>query len=105
MAEATNDVEMAGKISRREPLKYTPDGIPLLEFVLAVPQKILGRPSVGYFKALAHGTMAEELQPFVKIGKSLWVKGSLFSRAFRNTKGIQLNETKIVLKSYKKEGS
>ncbi len=94
-----NRVELTGKVARVGALKYTPSGIPVADFTVAVTQRQLDRDSVGYFEALLFGDLAEEAHPALRIGRTLKLEGSLWSRAFRNSKGIKVSETKIIVQS------
>ena len=66
---------------------------------MAVPQRQFDQESVGYFDVLAFGDDAESIQPLLRIGKKLQLKGALWSRNYRNRKGIKINETKIIVHS------
>ncbi len=92
---------LVGKISRLGPLKYTPSGEPIREFLLAVPQTTLGKDSIGYFDLLLFGEIAEFQTESLRIGTSLEVQGALWMRAYRNRKGQKISEVKIVVESLK----
>ncbi len=98
--DAQNVVRLAGKISRIGPIKYTPSGMPVREGLLAVPQNHLGKESVGYLALLFFGSVAEQDVEKLRIGSVLKVSGSLWSRDFRNRKGVKMNEIKVIVESF-----
>lgn len=70
---------------------------------MAIPQEYFGKPSVGYFEVLLCGKAAEEEVGQIKIGQTLKLKGSLWSRTYKNRQGVRLSETKILIGSIKGE--
>ena len=97
MADPANVVSLKGKISRSGQLRYTPAGVAMIEFTLAVSQSCLGENTIGYFEAIASGGLAEELASQLRVGKSLALEGRLWTRSYRNRKGTQVSETKVVI--------
>lgn len=91
-----NEVQLAGKVSRVGRLAYTPSGIALAEFTLAVAQKTPQKNSMGYFEIVLMAALAEELAPQLKIGKQISVKGNLWGRKYKDRQGNQVSETKIL---------
>jgi single-strand DNA-binding protein len=90
---------LTGKVTRVGVLKYTPSGVPVADFTLAVSQRQFDRDSIGYFDALLFGDLAEGAHSSLRIGKVLSLTGSLWSRAYRDRKGIKVSETKIIVQS------
>lgn len=90
---------LTGKISRVGALRYTPSGVPVSDFTVAVPQQQLDRKSVGHFEAVMFGEVAEQAHRSLKIGKVLQLKGTLWTREFKNRQGIKVSETKIIVHS------
>lgn len=93
---AANQVQLTGKVSRWQGLRYTPSGAPICEFLLAVNQESFEKKSVGYFEVQVSGTMAEELQGKVKVGKKVSVQGALWMRNYKNKNGVVVTEVKVV---------
>jgi single-stranded DNA-binding protein len=92
-----NRVDIVGKVSRLGSLKYTPSGIALRDFTMAVPQKLLDKGSVGYFEAQIVGKTAEDQPESFRIGARLHLTGSLWSRTFFDRQGRKIVETKILV--------
>ena len=92
-----NQVSLIGKVSRVGRLAYTPAGVAISEFTLAVPQTYFDKETIGYYEIVMVGKEAEELVGRVKIGRMLTLKGRLWTRSFRNRQGIKMTETKILV--------
>ena len=98
-----NQVSLKGKVSKTGRLQYTPQGIPVYEFVMAVPQEVFGKKSMGPLQMMATGDLAEELAGCLRIGKTILVNGRLWSRVFKNTKDQKVEETRVILESFQEE--
>lgn len=96
-----NQVVLAGKVSKVRDAKYTPSGVCVREVLLAVPQTPLEKPSIGYFEIVFTGDFAQQGLDGIKIGDSIEVSGSLWSRSYKNREGTSLNETKVMADSLK----
>jgi single-stranded DNA-binding protein len=95
-------VRLSGKVSRIGALKYTPSGVAIREGLLAVNQQTFGKESVGYFELLFFGEIAEREVDSIRVGTSLLVQGSLWSRAYLNRKSAKVTEVKIVVQSFER---
>lgn len=91
-----NHVELKGKVSRLGSLKYTPSGVAVWEFTLAVPQTYFEKNSIGYFEVLLHGKYAEEQSSKLRVGQGISAEGNLWSRNYKNRQGLRLTEVKLV---------
>lgn len=100
----TNSVQLAGKISQRGILKYTPDGTPLYECTLAIPILEFNKKSVGYVPLLLYGEIALKGNQTIRVGKKIAISGKMWGRAYRNRFGKQLHETRIIVESIKEGG-
>ena len=90
---------VVGKISRLGTLRYTPSGVPVSDFTVAVPQRQFDKESVGYFEVQIFGQLAEDQHPTFRVGKRLEIEGTLWSRTYQHRKGIKISETKIIVHS------
>ena len=95
----SNSVTLTGKISRAGALRYTPSGVPVAEFTVAVPQQQLDKKSVGHFEAVIFGETAEDFHTSLRIGKVVQLQGALWTREYKNRQGIKCSETKIIVHS------
>ena len=101
--EKLNQVLLTGKISRVGHLKYSPSGLALLEFTLAVEQKAYEKVSIGYFPVVVADRLAEDLKGKLKIGMPLSIKGSLYQRMYSDRSGGKVDEIKIVLENLEEQ--
>lgn len=95
-SEGTNLVQVRGKVSKLSPIRYTPNGLPILEVVLAVGQRFLGESSVGYLEVIFGNDMAVEMSSQLRVGQVVSVKGQIWSRRFRDRSGKLVTEKKVV---------
>jgi len=95
--EGTNQITLEGKITRVMPLRYTPSGLPVLEFAVAFPQFHLGRKSVGSVGAVVTGDRAEGGSRDFRIGRKIRIDGHLWKREYRDRSGRRAEEVKIVV--------
>ena len=84
-------------------LLYTPAGSPVQELSMAVPQKYVDGDSMGYFDLMLFGDIAVTNGVDLRIGKTITVEGTLWSRSFRNRKGQQIKQTKVIVKNIEGE--
>ena len=97
-------VSLEGKLCRLGVLRYTPKGTALWEAQLAFPQVRLGLRSTGYCVL----SFEEELavvasQRLRQIGAEITVSGQLWSRKFRDTRGDERFETKILVTDFQEK--
>ena len=95
-----NKVHLAGKVSRVGQLKYSPSGLALLEFTLAVEQRAYSKNSVGYYQVVVTGGQAEDLKGRLKIGTKLSLEGSLYQRSYTSRSGSKVEEVKVILETF-----
>lgn len=98
-------MELAGKVSRVEPLKYLPSGVPVCTFTLAASQKYMGKASVGYFEMLLTGEEAEFISPKLKVGKRGKITGQLWTRQYRDRQQRLVRETLVLVKTFEEQSS
>lgn len=103
MSASSNRVELSGKVTKTDGLRYTPSGVAICDFKMAVLQENFDKKSTGYFELQLSGALAEEFGPELKIGKKVSIDGELWMRSYRPRSGGQLNETKVLVKSIQME--
>lgn len=96
-------MSLRGKISRVTPLKFTPNGLPLLELVVAVSQDFMGERSVGYFDVVFSNDEALNQSGELKVGRFVEVDGSLWSRKYKDRAGNWIIERKVIAKKITEE--
>lgn len=95
-AVVTNEIRLAGKVSRQSPIKYTPAGFPVNEFTVAYHQAFLETTNVGYIDVVVTGESAETFSKLIRIGAELIIEGQIWSRQYKNRQGLTMKEVKIV---------
>ena len=95
-----NKVHLAGKISRVGLLKYSPSGLALLEFTLAVGQEAYSKTSMGYYQVVVSDRHAEDLKEKLKIGMHVSIEGRLYQRAYTSSSGNKVDEVKVILENF-----
>ncbi len=95
-----NKVHLAGKISRVGQLKYSPSGLALLEFMLAVAQEAYSKSSIGYYQVVVSESLAEDLRGKLKIGMNVTIEGRLYHRAYTSKFGNRVEEIKVILENF-----
>lgn len=100
--EKENRIRLAGKVSKVGKVKYTPRGVPLLEFVLAVPQTFLDLENFGYFDVVVQGEEALSLSDELKIGKEFGLEGTLWTRKYKGQNQKWIQEFKVIMSSLRR---
>ena len=97
-------VTVAGKLCRLGILRYTPNGTALWEAEIAFPQRRLGKRSTGYcVLAFEEELAVVASQRLRRIGTEVAVTGQLWSRKFRDTRGDERFETKILVTDFQEK--
>ncbi len=97
-----NRIQLAGKVSKVGKVKYTPRGVPILEFVLAVPQAFLDLENYGYFEIVVQGEEALSLSHELKIGKEFGLDGTLWTRKYKGQNQKWIQEFKVIMSSLRR---
>ena len=97
-----NRIHLAGKVSKVGKVKYTPRGVPLYEFTLAVPQALLGVENFGYFEVMVQGEEALSLSHELQVGKEIGLEGSLWTRKYKGQNQKWSQEFKVILSSIRR---
>lgn len=100
--EGENRIQLAGKVSKVGKVKYTPRGVPLYEFTLAVPQALLGVENFGYFEVMVQGEEALSLSGELKIGKEISLEGALWTRKYKGQNQKWSQEFKVIMSSLRR---
>ena len=84
-------------------MKYTPSGMAIFEFTVAIPQRFFEKDTVGYIEVMMIGESAVNTASSLKVGQQLSLKGRLFSRAYKNRRGTRVTETKVLAETIEGE--
>lgn len=91
-----NKVVLIGRITRDPELKYTPSGVAVCSFVIAVDRDYKdeqGNSSTDFISCVVWRQQAEFLGNYIKKGYLLAVSGSIQSRMYQTQQG----ENKVVI--------
>lgn len=58
---------------------------------------------MGHFEAMLSGKVAEDLGGTLRVGMSVRVTGSLWTRTYTDRKGHRMSETKVLVDSIEKD--
>ena len=93
-----NRVLVIGRLTRDVELKYTPSGVPVANFGIAVggmPSKD-GSENVSFFNIVAWGKIAENISNYLSKGKQVAIDGRLDQRRWKAQDGSNRSVVEII---------
>jgi single-strand DNA-binding protein len=92
-----NKVFLIGNLTRDPELRYTPAGIPVARFTVAVnrPKKDK-KDEVDFIPVVAWRRLAEICGEFLKKGRPVAIEGRLQIRSFKTRTGVEATMTEVV---------
>lgn len=90
-----NRVVLVGRLTKDPELRYTPSGIPMARFTLAV-NRTFGEREADFIGCLAWRKQAENLANFMKKGSLIGVEGRIQTGSFEGQDGKRVYTTDIV---------
>lgn len=72
-----NKITLIGNLGKDPELRYTPDGLAVATFSLAVGEKVKGEEKTTWFKIIAFGKLGEVCGEYLKKGKQIYIEGRL----------------------------
>lgn len=96
-----NRVVLVGRLTKDPDLRYTPNGVAVANFTLAVnrPFNSQGGQDADFLNCVAWRKTAENLANFMRKGSQVGVDGRLQSRSFDNSEGKRVFVTEVVADS------
>lgn len=96
-----NRVVLVGRLTRDPELKYTPSGVPMARFSLAVNRTIKseGQPEADFPNCIAWRKQAENLANFMKKGSLIGIEGRIQTGSFEGQDGKRVYTTDVVADS------
>jgi single-strand DNA-binding protein len=91
-----NKVFIIGNLTRDPELRYTPAGIPIARFTVAVNQRSKEKEEVDFIPVIAWRRLAEICGEFLKKGRSVAVEGRLQVRTFAGRDGQSRTVAEVV---------
>ena len=99
MADVNRVIEI-GRLTRDEELKYTPGGMAVGSFAIAVNRRVKKgqewTDEVNYFDVVVYGKQAESLKRFLIKGKQICVDGYLHQDRWQDQNGQNRSAVKII---------
>ncbi|MFL0507104.1 single-stranded DNA-binding protein [Ureibacillus sp. 179-F W5.1 NHS] len=96
-----NRVVLVGRLTKDPELRYTPSGVPMTRFTLAVNRtfKQEGQPEADFISCLAWRKQAENLANYMKKGSLIGVEGRIQTGSFEGQDGKRVYTTDVVADS------
>ncbi|MBI5699130.1 single-stranded DNA-binding protein [Candidatus Saganbacteria bacterium] len=98
-----NKVFLIGNLTRDPELRYTPAGIPVARFTVAVNR--IKKDEVDFIPVVAWRRLAEICGEFLKKGRPVAIEGRLQIRAYKNKAGAEATSTEVVADGMQMLGS
>ncbi|MBD8028175.1 single-stranded DNA-binding protein [Ureibacillus sp. Re31] len=96
-----NRVVLVGRLTKDPELRYTPSGVPMTRFTVAVNRtfKQEGQPEADFISCIAWRKQAENLANFMKKGSLVGVEGRIQTGSFEGQDGKRVYTTDVVADS------
>lgn len=98
-----NTVTLTGRLTSTPEMRYTPEGIPVANFTLAVNKQIKpknGEKEADFFPIIAWRERAELIANTLEKGSLIGVVGRLQTRDYEKTDGQKVYITEIVISDF-----
>lgn len=82
-------ITLVGNLGKDPDMSYTPDGVPVTKFSVAVNRKQAGKDTTTWYNCTAWRKLAEVINQYAKKGQMVFVQGDLAPREYtgRDTQG------------------
>lgn len=97
-----NRVVLVGRLTRDPELRYTPNGIPVTSFTLAVNRTFMnqqGEREADFINCIVWRKQAENVANFLRKGSLAGVEGRIQTRSYENQEGRRVYVTEVVCDS------
>jgi single-strand DNA-binding protein len=93
------EIELIGRLTRKPNLQFSPTGMPICNFSVAVNKKVKGEASdsVTYFDVIAFKNKAELCAEHLDTGKLVFLKGDPQIRKWEDGDGRKHSKFEIIL--------
>lgn len=91
-----NKMTIIGNLGRDPEVRYTPDGLAVTNFSVAVTEKIRGEDKTLWFKIVAFGKLGEICGEYLSKGKQVYVDGRLQTSEWEDRDGNKRFSLEIV---------
>ena len=80
-------IQLLGNLGRDPEMNYTPDGVAVCKFSIAVSRKVKGNEETTWYNCIAFRNLAEMLSTHLKKGQMVFVQGDLNVRQYTTRDG------------------
>lgn len=82
-----NKISLIGNLGRDPEVRYTPDGLAVTNFSIAVTEKYKGEERTTWFRVVAFGKLGEIAGEYLSKGKQVYVEGRLQTSEWKDKEG------------------
>lgn len=93
-----NQTQLIGRLTKDPELKYSPSGIPVVRFTLAVNRE-MKRDEADFINCIAFNKVAESLANYQKKGSRIGVVGRIQTGSYENQQGQRIFTTDVIANS------
>ncbi|MFI2132889.1 single-stranded DNA-binding protein [Lysinibacillus fusiformis] len=93
-----NQTQLIGRLTKDPELKYSPSGVPVVRFTLAVNRE-MKRDEADFINCIAFNKVAESLANFQKKGSRIGVVGRIQTGSYENQQGQRIFTTDVIANS------
>lgn len=93
-----NQTQLIGRLTKDPELKYSPSGVPVVRFTLAVNRE-MKRDEADFINCIAFNKVAESLANYQKKGNRIGVVGRIQTGSYENQQGQRIFTTDVIANS------
>lgn len=93
-----NQTQLIGRLTKDPELKYSPSGVPVVRFTLAVNREIK-RDETDFVSCVVFNKVAESLANYQKKGSRIGVVGRIQTGSYENQQGQRIFTTDVIANS------
>ncbi|MFJ7916111.1 MULTISPECIES: single-stranded DNA-binding protein [unclassified Lysinibacillus] len=93
-----NQTQLIGRLTKDPELKYSPSGVPVVRFTLAVNRE-MKRDEADFINCIAFNKVAESLANYQKKGSRIGVVGRIQTGSYENQQGQRVFTTDVIANS------
>lgn len=93
-----NNVTLVGRLTKEVDLRYTPNGVAVASFTVAVPHRYTddqGNRGADFVNCVAWRTQAESMANYTERGQRVGISGEIKTRNYENDQGIKIYVTEV----------
>jgi single-strand DNA-binding protein len=109
MAKGVNKVILLGNLGKDPDVRYTPNGVPVTTFSLAINRNVKDgdgwKEQTEWVRCVAWERQAETIGQYVKKGNQLYIEGRLQTREWTDKDDVKRYTTEIIVQDFTLIGS